>query len=97
MIGRYKKVINCSKCGSYAVTYNGKRCISIRSGAVCNGEIYEIEIDNFEFFSNWDSKRRELAIKGMRDLVYLSEAQIEMVRTFLYILQNEKHENKTKG
>ena len=33
------QTVNCSKCGTYAVTYDGKTCVSIRSGQVCKGII----------------------------------------------------------
>lgn len=38
------KVINCSKCGSRAVTLNGKTCINISSGLICGGKISKIDI-----------------------------------------------------
>jgi len=37
-----KTVLNCSKCGSYAVTMDGKYCSSIKSGKRCNGKIGRI-------------------------------------------------------
>ena len=39
MTSKYVEHITCSKCGSYAVTIDGKKCISVKWGTVCGGEI----------------------------------------------------------
>ena len=36
-------VLNCSICGSYAVTMNLNTCISKRSGKICGGKIGRIK------------------------------------------------------
>ena len=41
MKDKYVKHITCSKCGNFAVTYDGKNCISIKFGKVCGGKIYK--------------------------------------------------------
>lgn len=39
-----KDYLNCTKCGSWAVTMNGKTCIQFkRTGKVCNGKIVRIK------------------------------------------------------
>ena len=39
-----KSYINCTKCGSWAVTNNGTDCIQLkRTGKVCGGKIIRVK------------------------------------------------------
>ena len=38
-----KEYINCTNCGSKAVTNNGKTCSSCRTGKICGGKIIKVK------------------------------------------------------
>jgi hypothetical protein len=40
---RIKTYLNCTNCGSSAVTLNKRTCISIKSGKICNGKIIKVK------------------------------------------------------
>jgi len=40
---KLREYINCTQCGSFAVTSNKRTCNSIRSGKVCGGKIIKVK------------------------------------------------------
>jgi len=51
--------IDCSKCGTYAVTLNKKTCISIRSGKVCKGKISKVQLPIIKRYKFMESELNE--------------------------------------
>ena len=71
---RQYKVINCTKCGDYAVI-RGETCISIRSGKLCGGKKIYVEKDNYIPFKKWSAKEYDTATDAISNKIYLTQEQ----------------------